>query len=346
MGGNTSKLFEYGVWLGEEKQGETRILRHPKIGSNELVKEPVPGVDTIWKAFEYAVNLHGNRNFLGTRKFISKDKYGEYEWKTYKEVDVMVREFSIGLMSLGLCPEVESPKDGLFKFLGIYSKNREEWIVADLAAHLNSVTVVTFYDTLGDDTIGYVLDQTKLTTIVMESKNLHKLNVLKKNNKSANLQNVILIDVEKEETVKESESVGLKVYTFPDILAAGRNKDFDFKPAQPDTIATFCYTSGTTGNPKGAMIHHGAILSDICALTYSEANIIETDIHLSYLPLAHVMERVFITACILKNVAVGFFQGNAAKIIEDAQLLKPTLFIGVPRIYQRVYEVIKFGQAN
>jgi long-chain acyl-CoA synthetase len=96
------------------------------------------------------------------------------------------------LITLGLTHEIESQRDGKFKFLGIYAKNREEWIVSDLAAHLNSATVVTFYDTLGDDTIGFLLEQTQLTTITMESKNLHKINVLKKNGNTANLQNIIL----------------------------------------------------------------------------------------------------------------------------------------------------------
>lgn len=55
------------------------------------------------------------------------------------------------------------------------------------------------------------------------------------------------------------------------------------------------------------------------------------------------MERVIVTVCLMKNAAVGFFQGNAQKVIEDAKALKPTIFLGVPRIYQRIYEVIQSG---
>jgi long-chain acyl-CoA synthetase len=180
----------------------------------------------------------------------------------------------------------------------------------------------------------------------MESKNLHKINILKKNGKTANLQNIILFDIEKEEIVKESEEHGLKVYKYTEVIEAGKGKEVQFIHPTPDTIATFCYTSGTTGVPKGAMIHHGAILADLSVLYYSDANLRETDRHLSYLPLAHVMERVIFTGMILKSCCVGFSTGNPAKLMEDAQSLKPTVFVGVPRIYQRVHEVITAGIAK
>lgn len=341
MGGGQSKTVEYGVWIGQEKEGETRVLRHPGIGDKELMTEPKKGVDTIWKAFEFAVKEHGNRNFLGTRKFISKDNYGEYEFKTYNQIMEEVKGFAAGLVNLDLIPEIESPIDGMFKFLGIYAKNREEWMVADLASHLNGVTVVTFYDTLGDETIGYILNQTKLTTIVMESKNLKKLNALKKQEGgSGNLQNIVLLDMEDEKTIKEATELGYRIIKYPDVFAAGKEKEVNFIPCTRETIATFCYTSGTTGVPKGAMIPHKGIIADLSAISMSDAEIKETDVHLSYLPLAHVMERVFFTACIMHCVSVGFSTGNPAKITEDAQKLKPTIFIAVPRILQRVHEAI------
>lgn len=340
MGISSSKTYTYGVWVGPQKDGETRVLRHPSVADGELLSEPEPGINTIWKAFQNSVNQHGNRNFLGTRKFISKDTFGDYEWKTYREIDILARDFASGALELNLCPEVVTPEDGKLNFIGIYSKNREEWVVTDLAAHLISATVVTFYDTLGESTIEYILDQTKLTTIVMESKSLKKIINLKKENKSGDLVNVILYDVEDESILKSASEVGLRVYKYPQVIEAGKNKQHSFKPADPETIATFCYTSGTTGVPKGAMISHRGILADVSALKTTDAEIKETDIHLSYLPLAHVMERVLLAACIIKAVSVGFFSGNAAKITEDAQLLKPTIFLGVPRIFQRVYEGI------
>ena len=345
MGGNNTKV-EYGVYIGEEKKGETRVLRHPYIKDGQLSIEPEPGINTIWKAFTFGAKNSPNKGCLGTRKFISKDKYGDYEWKTYKEVETLARQFASGIVALDFCPEVKSEHDGVFKFLGIYSKNREEWVIADLGAHATGATVVTFYDTLGESTIEYILEQTKLTTMVIESKSLKKLTTLKKEGKSGELKNIVVMDVEDEGVIKQAEEAGLKIYKFPDVLTVGKEKTCELKDGGPETIATFCYTSGTTGVPKGAMISHRGILADITSLTYHDIIIDESDSYLSYLPLAHIMERVVITAQLLRGCSVGFFTGNAAKLMDDAQLLKPTLFVGVPRIYQRIYEVITTGMSK
>jgi long-chain acyl-CoA synthetase len=91
------------------------------------------------------------------------------------------------------------------------------------------------------------------------------------------------------------------------------------------------------------MIQHSAVLAELAVLSYSDARINETDVHLSFLPLAHVFERVVFTGMILHACTVGFSTGNPAKLMEDAQVLKPTLFIGGQRIFQRVHEVINQG---
>lgn len=346
MGGNSSKGINYAEWLGDARPGETRILRHPDYVNKELLIEQSKGINTIWKAFEYSVNANGNRPFLGTRKFISKEKSGDFIFKSYLEIYNEVKDFASCLISLNLCPKVESLNNGPFKFMGIYSKNREEWLVADLACHLIGATVVTFYDTLGENTIEYILDQTKLTTIVMESKSLKKLITLKKSNGHGNLENIILLDVESEEILNQATEAGFKIFKYPEVLNTGKTQKVEFSPSTPETIATFCYTSGTTGIPKGAMISHKGLLADISALINTDLDIKSTDIHLSYLPLAHIMERAVVTACMLNAVAIGFYQGNPAKLLEDAQLLKPTIFIAVPRIFQRVYEVITTGMSK
>ena len=236
--------------------------------------------------------------------------------------------------------EISSNSDGLFKFLGIYSRNNEKFVVSDLACHLNTITVVTIYDSLGDHTIEYIIDQTTLTTMCMESRNLSKLSKLKKENKSPSLKNIVLFDREDEKQIKEAQNLGFNLIYFEDVIKSGENKKAQTEPSKSDTVATFCYTSGTTGVPKGAMITHGGLMADVSCLNFSDANLFETDVHLSYLPLAHVMERVVTTACITKGIAVGFFTGNPANIISDAITLKPTIFIGVPKVFMKVYDNI------
>lgn len=369
--GNFKQPVEYGVFIGEEKDGETRIIRHPQIKDNELVREPEPGVNTIWKALEFAVNAHPKRRFLGTRFVMSSEKvekkpasansppqfeikntFTDFVWESYEEVFSLVKKFARGLIKLNLCPEVETKYDGIFKFLGIWGKNKREWAIADSAAHGVGATVVTFYDTLGDETVEFILEQTKLTTLVVEESKFKMLDKILKAKRHGNLQNIIFLrsnlhnvrnladEVIDEEKIKKMKEHNINVYNFDDIVDAGADETILLCPSNPETIATFCYTSGTTGVPKGAMLPHRGLIADIASLPYTDANIRETDVHLSFLPLAHVMERVFFTACILRNVAVGFACGDVSKLMEDAKILKPSIFLGVPKIFERIYKRI------
>ena len=372
MGGGNSKHEEYGVFIGPEKEGETRILRHPDIGEKPLVTELIPGVDTLWKALEYSAKAFPNNKFLGTRyvensvkvekknedhkvnavQYEIKNTFGNYKWDSYSEVFNLSQNFARGLINFKLCPEVESKNDGVFKFLGIWGKNRREWLISDMGAHGVGATVVTFYDTLGDETVEFILDQTKLTTLVLEETKYKMLEKVIKSNKYGNLKNLIFMrsklqtvrnlaeEPVDEEKLKKLRDLGFNVYFFEDIVEAGKDQSIQLTPASPSTVATFCYTSGTTGVPKGAMLTHFGIISDISSIAYTDANILDTDIHLSFLPLAHVMERVFVTCCILKHVGVGFFCGDVSKLMEDAKILKPTIFLGVPKIYERIYKRI------
>ena len=361
MGYFQSKVTNYGVYIGDKKEGETRIIRHSLIGDKKLPEEPFEGINNIWAAFEYGIKNNPNKNFLGSRYQNDKGEFGNYVFKTYIEVKDIVLNFASGIECLKFCPEVEfsngltkdflsNKESSTYRFLGIYSKNREEWIFSDFACHALGITCVTFYDTLGDDTISFILKQTFLTTIVMEIENLSKIVKLGKTKELYGLKNIVLMESEKtvkvEEMInlfEEAKKYDLKILFFENVIKEGKlnRKFFKLNPSKPDTIATFCYTSGTTGIPKGAMLSHRAIIADCAAMIHSDAQIISSDIHISYLPLAHVLERVFFTACVINSASIGFYQGVHLKMIEDAQLLKPTIFIGVPRVFQRVVEKIK-----
>ena len=148
----TSSPITYSVFIGKEKPGETRIMRHPDIGDNPLKETNEYGTKTIWEALCNTVfnKKLGDRNFLGTRAKNPDGTLGnKYTWKTFKQVHDICQNFARGISILGLCPEIEIENEGTFKFLGIYSKNREEWGIADLGSHCNSVTIVPVYDTLG-----------------------------------------------------------------------------------------------------------------------------------------------------------------------------------------------------
>lgn len=101
----------------------------------------------------------------------------------------------------------------------------------------------------------------------------------------------------------------------------------------PKSVFTLCYTSGTTGDPKGAMISHLGVLSECTALRKLGIDFDENDIHLSYLPLAHIFERVVSMNMIFVGASVGYFAGDVFKLKDDLAILRPTFFISVPRLY-------------
>jgi long-chain acyl-CoA synthetase len=109
----------------------------------------------------------------------------------------------------------------------------------------------------------------------------------------------------------------------------------------PKDCYTFSYTSGTTGDPKGAMLSHENLMSVIAGAQSSSLNLKANDVHLSYLPLPHILERLVVCALIYYGAAIGFYSGDVLKMKEDLLVLKPTLFVSVPRIYNKFYAKIK-----
>ena len=84
MGQTQPVKIQYGEFIGEAKENETKVLRHPEFVNKPLPETYEEGMDTLWKVFENSVKKYPNNRMLGTRKKINKNEYGEYEYKTYK----------------------------------------------------------------------------------------------------------------------------------------------------------------------------------------------------------------------------------------------------------------------
>lgn len=330
---------KYNIFIGDEKQGQTKIIRNAALGGGPLQQYPKEGVKTMLDVFNRSVLQYSANKFLGTRYKINDNDYGEYQWKTFSEINEMVVNFINGIETLGLCPEIKTKENGNLKFLGIYSKNREEWIISDYACHMNSITVITLYDSLGDYSVEFIINETNLTSLVIEAKFAYKIYELKRKNKCASLLNLIILDITPQ-IKEEGKYLGFNVYSFADIMSKGKGKHHTLTPCEPETLATICYTSGATGNPKGVMITHRAMITVMTAINFTDVQLREDDIYFSYLPLAHVYEHMLTSALMLRGIAMGFYCGDTKKVIEDAQLLKPTLFPSVPRIFLKVYQSI------
>ena len=346
MGASLLKNITYGEYISEPKENETGILRNPNYAKKELLETMHLDCETVWDSFE--INLKKNRhkfNFLGYRKKIKRDEYEKkFTWITYEEANELILNFSRGLNVLNLCPEINFENESPFRFLGIYSRNKKEWLLSYLGAMRDSITIVTIYDTLGDRAVEFILEQSQVTTILIEIKALKKIYELAQKNKTFQVKNLIVLEREDdEETVKNLEVLGFNIFSWEEIVEKGKQEgqNLTLKKPGPDDITIINYTSGTTGLPKGVKVSHRNVVVNTDVIEVIGLYPTPNDVYLSYLPYAHIMETLIITVVLNHGVQVGIYNGNAANLVEDFELLRPTAICAVPRIFQRIYDGIQ-----
>lgn len=246
---------------------------------------------------------------------------------------------SFGSGVFDMCPGHHVDGD-TFRFIGINAKNREEWLVCDVASVLYNLTIVPFYDSLGPDSATYILNQTELETVLVSEDLVPKYIELKRSGEAGNLRNIIQMERMGAERRQELNEVGLNAFNYEDVVEMGRHDIRPNVPANRDDVYSFSYTSGTTGDPKAVMITHGGIMSMIANAMSGEDPFNSNDVHLSYLPMPHIAEKTLFTTMIYVGARIGIFGGDIFKIRDDLAELKPTIFFTVPRLWNRFYDLI------
>ena len=294
----------------------------------------------IYSIFEAAAARRPSRPCFGTR-FRADGSVGPFSWQTYEEVAARVQAFAAGLWQLHVVPASADGK----RFVGLYMKNSPEWMVAAEACYRTGVCIVPMYDTLGPDTVGYIQRQTGMGTAICSANELPTLL------KACPFADVIVAGPVAPALLAKCRAARIPVRTFSEVEAAGQAALpilASLPQPGPKDLALLCYTSGTTGDPKGAMLSHGNILAALSIQGFPGLPLLGADpevqeIHLSYLPLAHIYETVVLNGVLFHAGAVGFYQGDTLKIVEDLQALRPTVFSSVPRLYNRIYDKIVGG---
>uniref|UniRef100_A0A8C7GKI9 Long-chain-fatty-acid--CoA ligase n=1 Tax=Oncorhynchus kisutch TaxID=8019 RepID=A0A8C7GKI9_ONCKI len=259
---------------------------------------------TMYEFFLRGARVSNNGPCLGARQ-----PSQSYEWLSYSEVAEKAENLGSALLHRGHT----KTKD---QFIGIFAQNRPEWTIAELACYTFSLVAVPLYDTLGTEAIAYVIDKANISSILCDVPEKARLVLECFSGREHRVRTIILMEPFEDELVAKGKDCGIDILSLSQVEAIGKAHHHQPVPPSPEDMAVVCFTSGTTGNPKGAMLTHGNVASN-CSNSV-------------LLRLTHM---------------IGFFQGDIRLLMDDLTTLRPTVFPVVPRLLNRMFDKI-YGQAN
>ena len=280
---------------------------------------------TVMEVMDSVASRHASRPALGHKV---GGTYQTLSWKDYRD---KVRLCARGFMKLGL-----EPKQGV----SIIGFNCVAWVVADLAAIYAGGFPAGIYTTNTPDQCQYIADHSDSAIVVVEDK--------------AQLDKFLSVRDRlpkvKAFVVMQGKVEGEGVYTFDQVLELGRDvpeADLEARIAgqKPDDVCTLIYTSGTTGDPKAVMISH----DNITFVAEAVKTLIDfsEETFLSYLPLSHIAEQVVSIHGPMAAAGCTYFAESMEKLGENLREVHPTIFFGVPRVWEKIQaKMVEAGSKN
>lgn len=248
---------------------------------------------------------------------------GKWQSTSTQEYIDLSNQLSRGLLRLGV-----KPND---KIAVISTNNRTEWNVCDIGILQTGAQSVPIYPTISKEDYEYVLNHSEsVYCFVSDEMIVEKLNKIKKKTK---LKGIFTFDdIKEEKSWNEVLDLGKDDSNQAEVEAL---KD----AVKPEDLATLIYTSGTTGRPKGVMLSHHNIVTNVLAsknkvpLEYGNSKA------LSFLPVCHIFERMILYLYQYCGVTI-YFAESIEKLTENAQEVKPNVMTAVPRLYEKIFDKI------
>jgi long-chain acyl-CoA synthetase len=245
--------------------------------------------------------------------------HGKYVGMSYRELLNHIDTAAANLERLGI-------RKG--NSVGIFSNNRPEWVITDLAACKLGAVVVPIYPSTSASTLEYIVNDSGIKLLVVESASLMKL-VMQVEPRAPSLEKILLV---------ESDGIsGLPVQIFSEALMKSCETLPGICNADERDVASIVYTSGTTGPPKGVVLTHSNIVSNVQAVM-TRFRVTADDVTVSYLPLCHMFERTCGYYAILFGGGSVAYADNIETISQDVTEIRPTVLIAVPRVLEKAFE--------
>ncbi|KXS15234.1 acetyl-CoA synthetase-like protein [Gonapodya prolifera JEL478] len=282
-----------------EKPNESGIIRSKLTppGTPLVSRSPSsPTVQTVWECFETAIAKFGpERQWLGVYKPGSNDpRSNEYSWSTLGENRERILNVGSGLVAAGL-------KWG--DRVGIYSRNCSEWIISMFANSAYGFVTTTLYESYKAADLPYMINITDMTTIITLHHNLDNLLLVKPS--SACLRVVVVIDgdlVTSEDRTKFTQ-IDVELKTFSELESSGSRSRCEPVTTGPEDPYLICFTSGTTGTPKGAVILHRNVIATAAA---TEVAVGEWAVEESMKRSGYIKQALYAAGLLYKRTLLAF----------------------------------------
>ncbi|CAM9535211.1 unnamed protein product [Ectocarpus sp. 6 AP-2014] len=294
-------------------------------GSKAAAASPPVHATPHYMDYDTLVDMHlitrqsfGNRPLFGTQK---GDKDSPFEWLTYKEFGKQVDRCRAALAGLGITHG---------DTVGIISNNREEWAVCAYATYSLGAVFVPMYEEQRPEDWRYILEDSGAKCLFVATKGIYR-ETFHFAGVQGNVQNVFCFD-------QPAGQPG----SFKDLLDTSAEEKVPAYIPDPSELATLIYTSGTTGKPKGVMLSHGNIISNIVGIRaiLPEDLVSCHDRSLSFLPWAHCYGQTAELHALMAHGASMGISRDVTALLDQLAEVKPTLLYAVPQLFKRVCDAI------